>query len=272
MASYSASIPGYLATIARYRDLIAELVARDFSARYRGSIMGALWAVISPLLIVAMFAFVFGVIFKARWGVEQVSDSDFVVIAMCGMTVHGLFVEVLGRAPTLVLGQPSYVKKVVFPLEILPITVVLGALVNAAILLAIVLAAALAIRGAIPVTVFLLPVVWVPFLLLLIGVALFISSIGVYVRDLMQFVSLVGMAALFLAPIFYPMTAVPERFRWLLWLNPLTFIVEQTRAVTLFGALPDWGGLAIYGVCALLFAWLALFWFQRIRKGFADVL
>src|SRR5262245_13263265 len=136
MASYSASLPGYLATIARYRDLIAELVARDFSARYRGSIMGALWAVISPLLVVTMFTFVFGVIFKARWGVEQVSDSDFVVIAMCGMIVHGLFVEVLGRAPTLVLGQPSYVKKVVFPLEILPITVVLGALVNAAILLA----------------------------------------------------------------------------------------------------------------------------------------
>lgn len=267
-----ASILIYLATIVRCRGLIAQLAKREFSARYRGSFFGGTWSIIYPLLIVLIFWFVFGIVFKTRWGVQQVSDGDYIVIAMVGMIIHGLFVEVLGKSPSLVLAQPSYVKKVIFPLEILPITALLSALINAAIMFAIILAAAVLVRGALPWTVLLVPVVLLPFVIFLVGVALFFSSIGVYVRDLQQVVVLIGMAALFMAPIFYPLTTVPESYRWLLWLNPLTFIVEQTRGVALFGELPDWSGLGLYALAAIAFTWAGLVWFQRIRKGFADVL
>lgn len=272
MQVHSASIPNYLATIVRYWDLVRALVAREFSARYRGSMAGVFWAVANPILTVLMFTFIFSTVFKARWGVQQSSNADFVVIAMIGMIIHGMFVEALGRAPTLILGQPSYVKKVVFPLEILPITAILGALINAGLTFAVVMLADFLIHGSIPLTVLLLPIVMAPFILLMTGIVLFFSSIGVYFRDLSQIVTFIGMVALFLAPIFYPITVVPEHYRWLLYFNPLTFIVEQARGVALFGELPDWIGLAWYSVGAFAFTWLGLVWFQRTRKGFADVI
>jgi lipopolysaccharide transport system permease protein len=268
---HSASLPNYLATIARYRDLISQLVRREFSTRYRGSVLGVLWAVVNPILTVLVFSFLFGAIFKARWGSGSDSNGDFVIIALVGMIIHGVFAESLGQAPNVILGRPSYVKKVVFPLEILPIVTVATALLNAAAAMTVVLAANAILNGSIPVTVLLLPVVLVPFILLVGGVVLFVSAIGIYLRDLAQIVNFLTMVTLFLAPVFYPISVVPESYRFLLYLNPLTFIIEQARDVALFGQLPDWSGLATYTVIAFAFAWAGLWWFQRARKGFADV-
>ena len=211
---------------------------------------GIVWAIINPILTVLIFSFVFGVVFQARWGIEATSNGEFVIIVLLGMIVHGIFAESLGRAPTLIVGQPAYVKKVVFPLEILPIVAVLHALLNAAIGFTVVVIAYLTMTGHIEATVLLLPIVLLPYVLLIIGVVLFASAIGVYLRDLAQIVNVITMIALFLAPIFYPISAVPERYQLLLYLNPLTFTVEQARNVALFGNIPNWTGLTIYFIAA----------------------
>ncbi len=272
MQVYSASIPSYIGTVLRYRDLIIQLVTREFHARYRGSALGILWSVLTPVCTVLVFSFVFGVVFKSKWGAGPESEGEFVPILFIGMLLHGIFAESISRAPLLIVGQASYVKKVVFPLELLPVVAVLQALINAAILFGVVLVVSIAIKGSIAMTLPLLPFVLVPYAIFVIGSVLFVSAIGVYLRDLTQLVNIITLVAMFFAPIFYPLTAVPEKYRYLLYLNPLTFTVEEARGVILFGTPPNWIELAIYGAAALAFAWIGLICFQKMRRGFADVI
>lgn len=272
MQVHSASLPSLFSALLRYRDLITQLVVREFNIRYRGSILGILWAVITPILTVLVFAFVFGVVFQARWTTAPASNTDFVIIVLLGMLVHGILAEALGRAPTVIVGQAAFVKKVVFPLEVLPVVAVLHSLITATIGIAILLVVNALVNGQMPATMVLLPVVLLPYIVMLTGLVFFVSAFGVYVRDLSQIVSLVTMLTLFLAPIFYPISAVPPRYQYLLYINPLTFTVEQAREVALFGRAPNYAGLAIYSVIAVVVAWLGLIWFQRARRGFADVM
>nr|WP_249792369.1 ABC transporter permease [Bradyrhizobium sp. BRP22] len=259
-------------TFVQYRGLIGKLVLREFAAKYRGSLGGVVWAVLTPLIMVAIFVFVFGIVFQARWGVEEAQKATFTVTLLVGMVVHGLFAEALSRSPTVVVGNPSYVKKVVFPLEILPVVVVLNALISALIGLAIVVLVHFALSGVLSPTLPLLPLVLCPFLMAVLGIVYFLSSIGVFFRDLLQIIGLLTMATMFMAPIFYPTSAVPYPYRTLLYLNPLTFAVEQARAVALYGQAPNWEGLLIFALAGLTSFWLGYAWFQKTRKGFADVL
>jgi lipopolysaccharide transport system permease protein len=268
----SASLSTYVRSTRRHGDLISQLVRREFAQKYRGSVLGVLWAFVTPLIMVMVYTFVFTVVFPTRWGATDVAETNFVVIYLVGAIVHGLFAETVGRAPTLIVGQANYVKKVVFPLEILPIVVVVGALITATIGFAIAVLLNLVLAHTIPWTAIFLPLIMLPYLILLLGIVLLISALGVYLRDLGQAMGVVITLLLFLTPVFYPITAVPEQFRIYLYLNPLTFIVEQARGVMLFGHLPDWGTLAIYTVCSVVFCWFGLFIFQRARGGFADVL
>ncbi|WP_164940694.1 ABC transporter permease [Bradyrhizobium zhanjiangense] len=272
MLDHSISPRRMVGTLLSYRGLIGRLLVREFSAKYRGSIMGVLWAVVTPLVMALVFLFVFGVVFQSRWGVEQAQKATFTVTLLIGMVVHGIFSEALSRSPTIVLGNPSFVKKVVFPLEILPIVAVLNALVTASIGLAIVVIVHFAMSGTFSPTLPLLPLVLLPYLLAVLGLVYFLSSVGVYLRDLMQLTGLITMASMFMTPIFYPITAVPEPYRTVLYLNPVTFAVEQARGVALYGEPPDWQGLAIFTLAGAALAWLGYAWFQKTRKGFADVL
>jgi lipopolysaccharide transport system permease protein len=271
VSAHSVSPTTYISTVIRHREVIARLVGREFALRFRGSFLGVLWAIMTPVLTVIVYAFVFGVIFKSKWG-DATSKSNFVSILMLGIIVHGIFAESIGRAPSLILGHVNYVKKVIFPIEVLPVMAVIGVLMNAAIGIVIVVALNLIISHEVQVTIVFLPLILLPYLVLITGFVLFLSSIGVYLRDLSHIVGFFMMVALFMTPIFYPISAVPEPFRQFLYLNPLTFTVEQARAVTLFGELPNWTGLAIYSVIAVISAWIGLFWFQRTRNGFADVI
>jgi lipopolysaccharide transport system permease protein len=268
----SASLLIYARSLRRHSDLISQLVRREFAQRYRGSVLGALWAFVTPLIMVMVYTFVFTVVFPTRWGAAEAAETNFVVIYLVGALIHGLFAEAVGRAPHLIVGQANYVKKVVFPLEILPIVVVAGALITAAIGFAIAVLLNLILAHTVQWTAIFLPVILIPYLLLLLGMVLLISALGVYLRDLGQAMGVIITLMLFLTPVFYPITAVPERFRTYIYLNPLTFIVEQAREVTLFGHLPNWSLLAVYTVCSLAFCWFGLFVFQRARGGFADVL
>ena len=220
-----------------------------------------------------MYTFVFSVIFKSRWGVGgEESKTQFAVLLFVGMIVHGLFAEVLNRAPSLILSNANYVKKVVFPLEILPVITMGAALFHSLISLGVMLAAFALFNGYLHWTVVFTPLVLLPLVILILGLAWMLASLGVFLRDVGQTIGIITMVMMFLAPVFYPVTAVPEEFRPWIMANPLTFIIEQAREVLIWGRLPVWAGLGIYTLTATTVAWAGYAWFQKTRKGFADVL
>lgn len=257
----------------RNRQLIAAMVRREVVGRYRGSVMGLLWSFITPLLMLVVYTFVFSVVFKARWsGAEGEGRAQFAMLLFTGLVVHGLFAEVINRAPSLVTGNVNYVKRVVFPLEILPVVAAGAALFHAAVSLAVLLLAVLVATGSVPWTALLFPLVLVPLLLLTLGVGWALASLGVFMRDVGQVVGLLTTVLLFVSPVFFPVAAVPEALRPWMHLNPLTFIIEQSRALLIFGRPLAWPGWLAYTAGAAVLAWAGYAWFQKTRKGFADVL
>ena len=234
--------------------------------------MGVLWSFITPLLMLTVYTFVFSVVFKARWSVESSSVAEFGMVLFAGLIMFNIFAECIGRAPVLILANVNYVKKVVFPLEILPVIVVSSALFHTAISLIVLLVAAAALNGGLSLTVLALPFVLVPLLLLCLGVSWFLAATTVFIRDIAQTTGLVSALLLFLSPIFYPVSMIPEAYQPLMNMNPLTTPVEQLRLIVMLGQWPDWGVLALHTLMGLVAAWAGYAWFQKTRKGFADVL
>ena len=272
MTRHPAALTELLASVLRHRELLRRLVRRDIGQRYAGSMLGLAWAVITPLLTALVFSFVFGTVFRSRWGAPgDAGGASFTVILLIGLAVHGMFAEAISRAPHLVVSNPSYVKKVVFPLELLAVVAVCAVAVNGCIGLLVALVLNLALAQALPATLLLLPLVLLPFLVLLTGVVLIVAATGVYLRDLVQVTGFVVTLSLFLTPIFYPITALPPELQPVMLLNPMAFTVEQARAVAVFGQLPDWQGLGLYSIGALAVLAGGFWWFQRVRNGFADV-
>lgn len=266
------SLTSLLASLWRHRALIGQMTKREVIGRYKGSVIGLLWSFLNPILMLAVYTFVFSVVFKARWGLGgDETKSQFAVVLFVGMIVHGLFAEVLNRAPGLVLNNPNYVKKVIFPLEILPVVSMGAALFHTAVSTTV-LALALLFMNVLPVTALLAPLVVLPLVILSLGLAWLLASLGVFVRDISQTVGIITTVSLFLAPVFFPVSALPEEYRPLIAANPLTFIIEQAREVLIWGRSPNWMGLGLYSLAASCVSWLGYAWFQKTRKGFADVL
>lgn len=257
----------------RYRQLIWKMTYREVIGRYRGSILGLAWSFLHPLFMLSVYTFVFSVVFKARWGIGgEENRAQFAMMLFVGMITHGLFAEVLSRAPTLILSNVNYVKKVVFPLEILPIISMGTALFNSFVSIVVLLLSAIVFSGYIHWTTILIPLVLLPLVLLTLGLAWMLASFGVFLRDVGQTIGIIMMIMLFVSPVFYPVTALPEALRPWLLANPLTFIIEQAREVLIRGHLPNWAGLALYTLAAIAAAWMGFAWFQKTRKGFADVI
>lgn len=255
------------------RQLIVQMIKREVLGRYKGSMIGLGWSFFNPVLMLTVYTFVFSVVFKARWGIDaSESKTQFAVVLFVGMIIHGLFAEVLSRAPSLILSNVNYVKKVVFPLEVLPIISLGAALFHSLISVSVLLLAFVFFNGFLHWTVIFLPLVILPFMCLILGLAWIFASIGVFIRDIGQAINLIVMILMFLSPVFYPITALPEEFRPWLLANPLTFIIEQSRLVLIWGGLPDFIGLLIYTFYSILLMWLGFAWFQKTRKGFADVI
>lgn len=255
------------------RGLLVQMIRRDVAGRYKGAAMGIAWSFVTPILMLLVYTFVFSVVFQARWGETMPSGKvHFALVMFVGMLVHGLFSEVINRAPGLVLSNPNYVKKVIFPVETLPVMAIGSAIFHTTISAFIFLAALLLMNGRIEWTAVFLPVVMAPLVVLTLGFAWLLASLGVYLRDVGQFTTIMTTVLLFMAPVFYPLSALPEGYRWIVLANPLTFIIEQARVVLIWGKLPDFTGLAVYSACAAGIAWLGFAWFQKTRKGFADVL
>lgn len=272
-AAQPTSLVALAKSLWRNRQLIIQMTKREVVGRYKGSAMGLAWSFFNPVFMLVVYTFVFSVVFKARWGVGgEDSKTLFAVVLFVGMIVHGLFAEVLNRAPTLILSNVNYVKKVVFPLEILPVISMAAALFHSMISLCVLLIAFIVFNGYMHWTVIFIPLILLPFVIFTLGLAWMLASIGVFLRDVGQVIGMVTTVMMFLAPVFYPVTAVPEQFRPWLLANPLTFIIEQAREVLIWGHLPNWLGLGIYAAAAVVVAWAGYALFQKTRKGFADVL
>ncbi len=270
---HATSIKDMFASVWRNRQLIWQMSKREVVGRYRGSIMGLAWSFLNPVFMLAVYTFLFSVVFKARWGLnEEESKTQFAVVLFVGMIVHGLFAEVLNRAPGLILGNVNYVKKVVFPLEILTLVSMGAALFHGLVSLGVLIIGFAIFNGYLHWTVMLAPLVILPLVILTVGLAWILASLGVFLRDLGQTIGIITTVMLFLGPVFYPITSLPEEMRPWIMANPLTFIIEQARGVLIWGHLPNWGGLAIYTAVAIIVASAGYAWFQKTRKGFADVL
>ncbi|MCY1438493.1 Teichoic acid translocation permease protein TagG [compost metagenome] len=234
--------------------------------------MGVLWSFITPIMMLTVYTFVFSVVFKARWNTNSTSMTEFGMVLFAGLIMFNIFAECIGKAPALVLANVNYVKKVVFPLEILPWVSLGSALFHAIVSLGVWLIAYQILFGVPHLTVLLLPVVVLPLVLLIMGISWGLASLGVYLRDVSQFVGIITTVIMFLSPIFYPASALPEEYQVLLLVNPLTSVVEGARDVLFWGVVPDMQFLGAYILGSAIFAWLGFVWFQKTRKGFADVL
>jgi lipopolysaccharide transport system permease protein len=272
-AAQPTSVVALAKSLWRNRQLIAQMTKREVVGRYKGSAVGLAWSFFNPVFMLVVYTFVFSEIFKSRWGgVQDDSKTQFAVVLFVGMIVLSLFSEVLNRAPGLIISNVNYVKKVIFPIEILPVIAMGAALFHSLVSLAVLLAAFALFNGFLHWTAIFTPFVLFPLVVLTLGLAWMLASLGVFLRDAGQFISIITTVLMFLSPVFYPVSAVPENARAVIMANPLTFIIEQAREVLIWGHLPDWNGLATYTLVAIGIAWAGYAWFQKTRKGFADVL
>ena len=255
------------------RDLLKQLVRRNIQVRYKGTMIGLVWMVITPLVMLAVYTFVFSVVFKARWGADfGESKAAFAIIMFCGIAMFNIFAESIIGSVGVITGNPNYVKKVVFPLEILPVSAVFSAIFFGLVSLTILLAGVGLVMHKFSLTIICLPLVFLPLFLLCSGISWFVASLGVYVRDLSHVVGIVTQVLFFMTPIFYSVEMVPKSLRPVLILNPLTTIVQTTRHVLIYDKWPDWAGLGIVTVLSLVIFQLGYFWFMKTKRGFADVL
>jgi lipopolysaccharide transport system permease protein len=258
--------------LSRHLALVVQMARRDVVGRYRGSFVGLLWSFFNPLLMLMIYTFVFGVIFKSRWRGQTGGQFEFAVILFAGLNINSMFTECANRAPTLIVENTNFVKKVVFPLETLSWSVIGSALFHLLVSTLVLLIIEWLANGSVPWTAMLFPAVIACFLPFVAGVVWLLASLGVFLRDLKQAIGIITTALMFLAPIMYPKETIPVAFRNWMYLNPLTAIVEASQDVLVWGRQPAWEILGLYTLVSMLFAWLAFAWFERSRKGFADVL
>lgn len=260
--------------IYHYRYLIFQMTKREISQRYRGSALGIVWSFLIPLLMLIVYTFVFSVVFKARWGDQSVEENqiNFAITLFSGLIVFNLFADLVSRAPTLILGNVNYVKKVIFPLEILPLVSLGVVLFHSFINLLVLLVVQIIYKGYIPVTALYLPLILLPLLLAGLGASWFLASLTVYIRDVAIATGVFISILLYMSAVFFPISVLPEDFQRLIRLNPLAVVIEESRNALIFGVPPKISELSVLFLLGIGIAISGLLWFQKTRKGFADVL
>jgi lipopolysaccharide transport system permease protein len=272
MQNFSATPQEMFASLWRNRRLAKTLIHREVVGRYRGSVLGILWSFFNPVFMLAIYTFIFSVVFKSRWSGGGDSKIEFALVLFCGLMVFSLFSECFNRSATLILSNVNYVKKVVFPLEMLPWVALGSSLFHTLVSLGVWLIGYMIFFGMPHITVLLFPIVIIPLLLFIMGLSWALASLGVYLRDVSQFTAIATTVLMFISPIFFPSSALPEKYRTFLLLNPLAAPIEEARDILFWGKVPNISVWLIYLIGAFLIAWLGFAWFQKTRKGFSDVL
>lgn len=257
----------------RHQALIRILTWREVSGRYRGSLLGSLWSLLTPLLLLGVYTLVFGIIAPTRWpGAEEQGIGMFALRLLAGMVIHGLLAETLSRAPVLVTSQPNYVNKVVFPLETLAWVNLLTALFHSLMAMLVLVLLNATLGTGLHWSLLALPAIVFPYAVLLMGLIWLVSALGVYLRDINQIIGPLIMVSMFLGPVFYPRSAMPAAAQPWLALNPITVPIEQLRRVLFDAQWPQWDALAHYSLAAVAAYLFGLWVFTKLKKGFADVL
>ncbi|WP_220387766.1 ABC transporter permease [Legionella sainthelensi] len=255
----------------RHYDLILQLVKRDILMRYRGSFAGILWLILAPLLMLGLYTLVFGVFMHIQWpGVTN--NLMYSLLIYVGLIILNFFSECMSRSPVMIVGNANFVKKVVFPVEIYPWVIVGSALFHAIINTLILALFCFFLLGKVNVTILLLPILFIPLILFALGMSWFLCSAGVYVRDIAHMMAFILQVTMYLSPVFYSISMLPEIFQKLLFINPLTFIIEQARGLVIFGKLPQWESLGIFLIVGVFVAYIGFWGFQKTKDGFADIL
>ncbi|QKZ06175.1 ABC transporter permease [Pseudomonas eucalypticola] len=254
------------------RQLIGQMTKREVIGRYRGSVMGLAWSFFNPVLMLAVYTFVFSEIFNSRWAGMDPGKGGFAILLFVGMIVHGVFAECANRSPSLIMSNANYVKKVLFPIEILPVISLGSAIFHGCISLIVLLLAQLALAHTLCWTAVFFPLVLIPLILGTLGISWLLASLGVYLRDVGQIIGVLTTVLMFLSPVLYPIASLPEVYRPWMQLNPLTYIIEESRSVLLMGNLPQWDHLVVAMLVGVVMAAAGFWLFQKTRKGFADVL
>jgi len=272
MQNFSISPVQMIRSFTTHRELIWAMTKREVIGRYRGSMLGILWSFFNPVLMLSVYTFIFSVVFKARWNGTSDSKTEFAVVLFAGMIVFSLLAECINRAPSLIISNVNYVKKVVFPLEILPWVSLGSTFFHTLISLTVWLVFYLVIHQSVQSTIIFLPLILLPLMMFAMGISWFLSALCVYLRDMAQTVSIVTTILMFLSPVFYSVASLPPEYRPFIYANPLTFVIEQARSVLIWGVMPDWLMLGIYTLASAIICWLGFAWFQKTRRGFSDVL
>lgn len=252
--------------------LTREMTQRDIKGRYRGASFGLLWSLISPFLMLCVYTLAFGYVLKSRWPGASGDIFEFAMILFIGLIVHGFFAECISRSPNLIVGNSNLVKRIIFPLQLLPWTAVLSALFHLVANTLVYFVISTILLHQAHWTIILLPVVVIPLVMFAVGVCWFLAALGVFLRDVGQVMGVISTALLFLSSAIIPVSTLPEQYQLVFKLNPLTFIIDQAREVAFWGRLPDWTGLGLYALGALVVMYLGFAFFEKTRRGFADVL
>lgn len=257
------------------RELIWNLTKREVKSIYQSSFFGALWAVIVPLMMLLIYTFVFSVVFQVKWstsGSQETPRGEFALILFAGLTAFNFFSSVINKAPGLILAVPNYVKKVVFPLEILPVVAVGSAFITSLISVALILIGHVLLLRSFPTMILLLPLVYVPLVLFTLGFAWFLSSLGIFIRDIGQIIPVLVQILFFVSPVFYSLDRVPNSLRFLVSLNPLSFILDSFRRVLIWNEFLDWRNWLIVTLVSAFIAILGYAWFSATKRAFSDVM
>lgn len=272
MDTFSSAPHHMFVSLWRNRDLVLTLIRREVIGRYKGSVIGIFWSFLNPIFMLAIYTFVFSVVFQARWAESNGSKAEFALVLFVGLLLFNLFSECLNRAPMLLIANANFVKKVKFPLEVLPWVAFGSAFFHLCVSLIVWLLFYGAIFGMPHITVLLFPLLLIPATLLIMGISWLLTGLGTFVRDISQLTTMLTSVLLFLSPIFYPVSALPEAFRPFLYANPLTVMIEAARQLLMWGTLPDMTMLGVFSLISFLAAWFGFACFQRVRGDFADVL
>ena len=256
----------------RNKTLIKQLVKREIFGRFQGTHLGFLWVILEPLLMLTVYTIVFRLIFNRHWISEDETTLEFSIILFSGLLVFNFFRETINSAPRLILRNANYVKKVVFPLEILPLVSALTGIFHLCISMVILCIIYISVYGQLHPEIIFAPIILLPYILMVFGASMFLASLGVFLRDIAQITGMIVMASLFLSAIFYPIESVPEKYQMWFYLNPVAFTVDQFRSALVWGRTPEWEWIFLYYPISFMISWLGFTWFQKTRKGFSDVL
>jgi lipopolysaccharide transport system permease protein len=240
--------------------------------KYRGSILGFLWSFLTPLVLLAIYTAVFGLVFRATWPGGQGGMGEFAVMIFCGLIPFNFYNETLSKASQVIVSSPNYVKRIAFPTEVLPLVMMLSAFVHAVINMLVLLLAAALLLGHLPWTVIFLPLIWLPIVISAAACALLVASVGVFLRDVGHLIGVAFSALLFASPILYPASQIPQRLHFLLFVNPIAFGAANFRKTLVMGQMPQWSSWVAFTCASFLFLVLAAGYFERIRRRFADVI